>query len=231
MLIGECRSMRLHFVCGKATILEARELFRTSFTRWGLAASAAAVLGCAVTMSGCGNQSAETSATPTVSPMSAPAAKVAASGPAISDKLPFNQLALDTPAKSVNKQGLVFLEFTYTNNDGNVYKCVLPQAMSEGTNTIDDWYRTFAIYRLPTVIKQKKIKTGPGQINDFPFISPRPQAAETPKAPEQPKPVTMPQMPTSGAPGPGVPAAPAMPPGMGLPRPPSPGPPMIPPHK
>lgn len=173
------------------------------------------VLACAALMSGCGNSDVDTSAV-TPSP-GAQAPKLPASGPAISDKLSFDQLTLDSPAKHVtDKNGLVYITFAYTDNDGKVYKCKMPEAMAQGTYPPQEWLRTFTIYRLPEVIKQKHVaKKSGGGINDFPFIAPRPANAapgQTPTAAPQQQPSSIPSLPPLPAQQPGAPGAPgAMP--------------------
>ncbi|MCE5314775.1 MAG: hypothetical protein ABFD49_03360 [Armatimonadota bacterium] len=136
---------------------------------------------CAFLFSGCGNNSSDTGSATAPPPPSASAPKVAAAGPAISEKLSFDQLALESPVKTVtDKNGLTFMEFQYAGRDGKVYKCRLPKAMSEGQYEPDQWVRTFNIYKLPKVIKQKKIIKKNGQeVNDFPFIAPKPQQEST----------------------------------------------------
>ena len=154
------------------------------------------VLACAALVTGCGNNQSNATMPPPGATGSTP--KVAATGPAISTTLTFDQLALESAVKKVkNKNGLVFLSFSYADNDGKIYKCELPGAMSKGTYSPEEWVRTFNIYRLPQVIGQKKRgkKGGPEVIGDFPFISPRPRQVEAPTA--QPAPTTQPiQMPT-----------------------------------
>ncbi|MHB9035902.1 MAG: hypothetical protein ACYC64_04495 [Armatimonadota bacterium] len=149
---------------------------------------------CALLLTGCGNNSSDTGTAYTPS-TSAPTPKVPAAGPAISDKLKFDQLALESPVKTVtSKDGLVFLEFQYADRDGKVYKCKLPKAMSIGEFPPDQWVRTFNIYKLPEVIKQKNVVDKNGQpVNDFPFIAPKPRTVPsqdstsgTPAAPPMP---------------------------------------------
>jgi len=155
---------------------------------------ALAVAACAVLIAGCGNN--QTSSLPTPSATSS-TPKVAATGPAISSTLTFDQLALESPAKKVRgKNSLVFVNFSYADNDGKIYKCELPEAMSKGSYSPEEWVRTFNVYRRPEVIGQKKrVKKGPGVVGDFPFISPRPRQAEATAT--QPTPTTEPlQMPT-----------------------------------
>lgn len=164
-----------------------------------------AALACSILVGGCGNSDTDTAVTP-VSP-GAQTPKLPASGPAISDKLAFDQLTLDSPAKRITeKNGLVYLTFAYTDNDGKVYKCKMPEAMAQGTYPPQEWLRTFTIYRLPEVIRQKHVakKSGGGNINDFPFIAPRPAntAPEgTPSAaPQQQKPLNLPALPPLSSP-------------------------------
>jgi hypothetical protein len=150
-------------------------------------------------------------------PTSTQTTKVAASGPAVSTPLAFDQLALESPAiKHANKNGQRFIKFKYADRDGKIYECELPEAMSKGSYTVDEWGRTFNVYRLPQVVGHKKMKSRrPGQIGDFPFISPKPQQVAQPKpvAPAQtePLPVT-PQMPMPSSSAPSSSPAPMAPP-------------------
>ena len=158
-------------------------------------------------LSGCGNNSDSAVAPPTQTGQT-PATHTAASGPAISDKLSFDQLTLESPAKpEKDKNGLLFLHFRYADNDGKVYECVLPKAMSEGQYTLSEWSSTFAAYRLPKVVAVKK-KGTKDTLGDYPFISPRPaqqQPATAGAAPEQQAPAAAPappSHPTAGGPPP-----------------------------
>jgi len=131
------------------------------------------LLAAAITMSGCGNS--DTSTAPPMSTGPTSQTHTAASGPAISDKLTFDQLTLESPAKpEKDKHGLVFMRFKYADNDGKVYECVLPKAMSDGQYTLAEWSSTFAAYRLPKVISVKK-RGSKVDLGDYPFISPKPQ--------------------------------------------------------
>jgi hypothetical protein len=102
----------------------------------------------------------------------------------------------------------VFLHFSYTDSEGKVYKCVLPEAMSKQSNLPDEWLRIFSIYRLPTVVKRKAPPPNPlaKSVGDFPFISPRPSStASSTTQPNQPGPESPPAAP---APTPVEPNAP-----------------------
>lgn len=130
-------------------------------------------------LTGCGKD--ETQSAIPVSTPDPQATKAAATGPALSEKLTFGQLALDSAVKRVRSpQGPVYLHFTYTDQNGNVYKCELPEAMSKGSYLPDEWIRIFGAYRLPQVVKTKAPPANPlsKSVSDFPFISPRP-ASET----------------------------------------------------
>ena len=165
---------------------------------------AACAVACVGLMSGCSSSRVDTAPPPPVS--SSSKAKVAASGPAISTSLTFDQLALGSPVQRVtNKNGLVFLHFSYANRDGNVYKCELPQAMSKGSYPYDEWIRTFSIYKLPQVVAKKSVtKKGHQTVGGFPFIAPRPQRVEAPKQPQGPgaAPAGMPTLPPMPTPPP-----------------------------
>jgi hypothetical protein len=148
-------------------------------SNWVLSALLAAFLFAGVSiLTGCGKSEVRATAT-TSSPATTP--KIPAAGPAITTKLTFDQLALESPVKKVKKKGLVFLVFTYTDNDGKVYKCELPEAMSKGEYPPEEWIRIFNLYRLPQVLAQKKVTGKKSQaIGDFPFISPKPQEVQSP---------------------------------------------------
>lgn len=138
-----------------------------------------------------------------------PAPHTSASGPAISDKVSFDQLTLEsTPKTTQDKNGLTFLRFQYADNDGKVYECVLPKAMSEGQYTLDEWSSTFNAYRLPKVVAVKKSKAREN-LGDFPFISPKPQV--------QPTTATQPNAPQPAGNVPALPA-PTLPPSAPAPR-------------
>lgn len=159
----------------------------------------------AVTIGGCGNSQVESSGAGTPPPP--PQAKTAAAGPAVSQPLAFDQVALESDVKRVtSKQGPVYLHFSYCDQDGRVYKCVMPEAMSKESRLPDEWLRVFAIYRLPEVVKKKAAPKNPLEksVTDFPFISPRPSStAQTSTQPGgQPGPMETP-------PAPPAPTAPA----------------------
>ena len=192
---------------------------------------------CAVALlAGCGQDESEVS----TAPPPPRDTHQAATGPAIVAELAIDQLALDSPIRRIkDKNGLEFLHFKYTDNDGKVYKCVLPAPMAEGKHKGSEWLTTFNVYRQPEVIAQKKV--GPGtkeQLRDFPFISPRPAVVKKPSETESrprslikmPKLPTLPELPstTSGSrttpgaspmPGPRPEVGPRDPSGGGRPRP------------
>lgn len=140
-----------------------------------------AVLACIVLMAGCGNNSSDAQSPSFDQTQPANTPKLLKPISAEQQKMKFSQLTLETPAKtSTDKGGLVFLEFQYADNSGKVYKCKLPKAMSEGEYTPDQWIATFSAYKLPDVVKQKKVVNSSGQaVKDFPFIAPKPVKATT----------------------------------------------------
>lgn len=183
-----------------------------------------AALAVAVVLSGCGNSSTDAGmAAPTAS---GPAPHTSASGQAITDKVSFDQLTLVTPSKPTkDKNGLTFLSFQYADNDGKVYECILPQAMSQGQYSLSEWVSTFNAYRLPKVLAQKKLKKGEN-LGDFPFISPKPQPVQQADQPQPGNPAPagnipqLPQLPSTGAGAPptgGAPPPPAPTRGPGMP--------------
>jgi hypothetical protein len=99
-----------------------------------------------------------------------------AAGPAITTKLKFDQLAFDSPVTKADRSGVKYYNFAFTDNDGKVYKCELPAGMAEGDYTPDEWVRTFCLYKLPEVVKQKTEKKDKVGLTDFPFIAPRQDA-------------------------------------------------------
>jgi hypothetical protein len=122
----------------------------------------------------------------------------------------FGQLTFESPPKTTkDKNGLTFLRFKYADNDGKIYECVLPAAMSEGQYTLGEWLTTFSAYRLPKVLAQKKVAKQEN-LGDYPFISPKPQPQQTGQ--QQPG-VTLPE------------ANPPMPPAGSAPPPPGAAPP------
>ena len=139
-----------------------------------VAAACAAVL-----LGGCGKGGSEVSAMP---PPPSRSAHQAAAGPAIVEDLAIDQLALDSAIKRMkDKNGLEFVHFKYTDNDGKVYKCVLPAPMAQGKHKPSEWLTTFNIYRQPEVLAQKKVAAGDKEnLQDFPFISPKPVAEKAP---------------------------------------------------
>lgn len=157
------------------------------------------LLAATMTITGCGNGGDSSEAPPTPTGQ-AQLTHTAASGPAISDKLSFDQLTLESPAKQEKDQhGLLFLRFKYADSDGKVYVCVLPKAMSEGQFSLAEWSSTFAAYRLPAVVAVKK-KDSKMDLGDYPFISPRPQQQQ--QQPQAAPDVAQPQPPMALPPAP-----------------------------
>ncbi len=174
--------------------------------RWCATVILAVVIAVAIMLSGCGNKGSQ--GADVAMSTGSPAPHTSASGPAITDKVSFDQLTLESTPKAVpDKNGLVFLHFKYADYDGKVYECVLPKAMSEGEYTLSEWSSTFNAYKLPKVVAQKKVEKTE-QYGDFPFIAPKPQPVEpqnqeTPQAaPAPPQPADqLPAMPGVSEPG------------------------------
>lgn len=149
----------------------------------------------AIALPGCGNK--EGASTPAAVPQPAPPS-ASAVGPAISEKLTFDQLALESPVKRVQSAtGPVYLEFSYVDRDGTIYRCRLPEQMTKESSTPEDWIRLFNLYKLPKAVGKKAAPTQPlvKSVEDFPFISPRPaKPAEQPQtsASETPPPAPAP---------------------------------------
>lgn len=168
--------------------------------RWRVTAVLVVVIVAAVMLSGCGNKGSQ--GADVAMPTGSPAPHTSASGPAITDKVSFDQLTLEsTPKAATDKNGLVFLRFKYADYDGKVYECVLPKAMSEGEFTLSEWSSTFNAYKLPKVVAQKKVKET-DHYGDFPFISPKPQPVEPQ---DQQAPQSAPAPPSPAAPLPAMP--------------------------
>jgi hypothetical protein len=188
---------------------------RTSYCpkRAVLIAACLTLAALALVLVGCGNSGSDAglSATP---PTHTP--HVAASGPAVTGPVPFSALTLESkPRTTKDKNGLMFFKFRYADNDGKVYDCVLPKAMSQGQYTLGEWMSTFNAYRLPKVVAQKKVVAGEN-LGDYPFISPKPAPQTTPDQPGRAQPGEVPPMP------PGIGVAPPQPPGGAAPMPPPP---------
>ena len=166
--------------------------------RIGALSACVGVLCAACVLGGCGKK--DTRATSTMTRPPARPEHKAAAGTAI-DKVTIDQLVLDSPvSRKKDPNGLEFLHFKYTDNDGKVYMCVLPAAMAEGEHGISEWLGTFNVYRRPEVLAQKTVDKKPGEkLGDFPFISPRPGVQEKKQdAPKPAKPrVTLPAMPAA----------------------------------
>lgn len=162
-----------------------------------------AIFAIAALIAGCGNSGTYTAAPQPTTSASSTTPHVAASGPAVDVKLSIDQLNLDSPIKRVtDKNGLVFLHFRYTDNDGKVYDCVLPNAQGQGQYTPVEWISTFNAYRLPKVVAQKKVSRSAEAMHDFPFIAPKPQQVNTTstEAPKAASPnISLPTLPSSGS--------------------------------
>ncbi len=182
----------------------------------------AAVIFAAILLGGCGK---DTDTSVSRVPPRPRTEHKAAAGKAI-DTVSIDQLVLDSSVvRKKDKNGLEFLHFKYTNNDGKVYKCVMPAAMAEGDHTLSEWMSTFNVYRKPEVLAQKQVTKKEGEkLSDFPFISPRPAVREQKKeAPRKPQStVALPELPPPPTPvttrqrrmpgQPGRPGGPSLPP-------------------
>lgn len=121
-----------------------------------------------VFIGGCGNSS---SVDTVVMPMRKPLPVITvATEP---KKLKFDQMSLDSAVSKVKDENkLQFYEFSYSDDDGKVYKCRLPIAMAQGEYVAADWILTFNVYKELSVIKQKKTarNANVADIRDFPFV-------------------------------------------------------------
>ena len=163
----------------------------------------------ALILAGCGNSGSDAGLSATPPP---PTPHTAASGPAVTGPVPFSALTFESkPRATKDKNGLTFLKFRYADNDGKVYDCVLPNAMSRGQYTLGEWLSTFNAYRLPKVVAQKK-GAARENLGDYPFISPKPAKQTTPQQPGAVPPGEVPPMPPGVGPEP--PRAPPPPGGM-----------------
>lgn len=89
-------------------------------------------------------------------------------------KVPFNQIALKTPAKTIiDSHGMSYYSFKYTDEKGRVNQTTLPYEMTKGEYTKSVWILTFNAYQNARPIKVVKAKN-PIVVADFPFVSPRP---------------------------------------------------------
>lgn len=150
-------------------------------TRAILIMSCLALAVLALALTGCGKSSDETGASAS---RPAPVAHTAASGPAVTGPVSFNELTLESKPQIVkDKHGLIFLKFRYADNDGKVYECLLPEAMSKGQYTLGEWLSTFNAYRIPKVVAQKKKPKTTENLSDYPFISPKPVQTTNPQQP------------------------------------------------
>ena len=170
--------------------------------------SCVAVAALALALGGCGKSGDETGAS---APPPAPTAHTAASGPAVTGPVSFSELTLESKPQIVkDKHGLVFLKFRYADNDGKVYECLLPEAMSKGQYTLGEWLSTFNAYRIPKVVAQKKKSKNAEDLSDYPFISPKPVQKTNPQEPGSTPPEQIPPLPAG--PTPPQPPAPYTPP-------------------
>jgi hypothetical protein len=153
-----------------------------------------AICGAAALLGGCGSSEPTATQTPLTPPRPT---HTAAIGPAVVSELSMDQLVLDSPIAHVkDSNGLEFMVFKYTDNDGKVYKCVLPAAMAEGKHKPNEWISTFNVYRQPEVLAQKKVDRS-DNMGDFPFISPKPKEAPQEEAEKPKSNITVPSMSTT----------------------------------
>ena len=139
----------------------------------GLASAAVVICGAAL-LGGCG-RSTNTSA-PGVPPR--PHGERKAAPREAIDKVSIDQLTLSsTITRRKDRNGLEFLHFKYTDNDGKVSTCVLPAAMAEGEHTLSEWLSRFNVYRAQKGLGRKQ----DDELAKFPFVSPKPP----PPAPKQ----------------------------------------------
>ena len=100
-----------------------------------------------------------------------------ASGVAITEELTIDQIAFESPIRrTTDRNGLKFLQFSYGDKDGKVYKCHLPEGMATGKRKPDQWLAVFQVYRQEGQATVRSTVTARPQQNlgDFPFISPKP---------------------------------------------------------
>jgi len=172
----------------------------------------------AIVLAGCGKSGTDAESTAPSRTNRTP--HTAASGPAVSGTVSFDQLTLESAPKTTkDKNGLSFLRFKYADNDGKVYECVLPAAMSEGQYTLGEWLSTFNAYRLPKVLAQKKVLKQEN-LGDYPFISPKPRSQQTGQeqpggTPPDTSPPILPEGNAPPPPGSGPPGTAPPPPGGG----------------
>lgn len=166
--------------------------------RFGLSVSAVVVLG-AVVLGGCSSGGDDMSSSMPAGPT--PVVKRPAMGPAIIDKLKFDQLALDSPVSKISKNGIGYLVFKYTDMQGNIRTCEMPESHSQGEKLPGEWISTFNTYKKAeaVVVKKREVKQTDQGVVDFPFISPKPVRVEPTK---QDTPTSEPMMPPPPGPSP-----------------------------
>ena len=193
---------------------------RIFFSRQIGSSLAAAAIVSTVLLGGCGNN--QSTVPPSTESPQMGQGNAAAPVDTTKKKLKFEQLTLNSPVKHITKNGIAFLSFSYIDTDSSAANCVMPEAMAQGEYTNADWVATFSVYKLPGAVKvnvpNKNRK--PGEINDFPFIAPKPHTAPGAPPPEKKpsQPITMPTMPSmpqpsapSGSPAPAGPGGPMNP--------------------
>lgn len=128
----------------------------------------------AAVLTGCSSGGGDISSSMPAGPTSV--AKKPAAGPAINDKLKFDQLALDSPVKKVSKNGVSYLVFKYTDMEGNIRTCEFPEGQSKSELLPGDWISTFDVYKKTeaVVVKKRQVKRTDQGVVDFPFVSPKP---------------------------------------------------------
>lgn len=92
--------------------------------------------------------------------------------------MPFSSIKLNSPATRVSyTSGGVkcdYIRFKYTDWDGKVRQCEMPAGEAQQSRTPDEWLATFDLYRQEIAKTNGKKQKQVDNLDDFPFISPRP---------------------------------------------------------
>lgn len=123
--------------------------------------------------------SATPSAVPTGTAATATGADESAGG---FPKIAFSAVKKNSPIKVVTdkQNGLVikFLRFKYSDWNGAVNICELPEVESKAMHTAGNWVVTFDAYKIISATAKTSKKKVRARLTDFPFISPKPTAGQ-----------------------------------------------------
>ncbi|MEN6520369.1 MAG: hypothetical protein ABFD46_04360 [Armatimonadota bacterium] len=132
-----------------------------------------------------GNPATTASATPATSATTTPGTTSSAASTADQSaggfpKLTFSAVKKNSPVKVVTdrQNGVVirFFHFKYSDWNGIVNVCELPEVESKAMRTAGNWVVTFDAYKIKSATaktSKKKVRT---RLTDFPFVSPKQQS-------------------------------------------------------